>query len=79
MGIILATLFVVFSIIAVGFIVGDKLEGMAQSLAIGISGFAVSAIFFSIGYYPIWILAFLAVIMAAIIIGLPTFQKSATD
>ncbi len=77
MGIILATLFVVFSIIAVGFIVGDRLEGMAQSLAIGISGFAVSAIFFSIGYYPIWILVFLGVICAAIIIGLPTFQKGA--
>ncbi len=79
MGIILGALFVVFSIVGVGLVVGDRLEGMAQSLAIGITGFVVSAIFFSIGYLPLWILAFLAVISAAIIIGLPTFQKGATD
>ncbi len=79
MGIILGALFVVFAIVGVGLVVGDRLEGMAQSLAIGITGFVVAAIFFSIGYLPLWILAFLAVISAAIIIGLPTFQKGATD
>ncbi len=80
MGIILASMFILLSIVGVSLIVGDRLEGMAQTLAIMISGFVVSAIFFSIGYLPLWILVFVAVITAAIVIGLPTFQKgAATD
>ncbi len=77
MGIILGTLAVVFAIVAIALVAGDRLEGMAQALAIGLGGFAIAAIFFSIGYLPLWILVFLAVIMAAVIIGLPTFQKGA--
>lgn len=75
MGVILSTVFIVFTVVGVSLIVGNRLDGMAQSMAIGISGLAISAIFFSIGYLPLWILAFLAVLMATIIIGLPTFQK----
>lgn len=77
MGIILSAAFIVTAFVGIGVVVGDKLNGMAQTIAIGGGGFAVAAVFFSIGYLPLWVLAFLAVIIAAIIIGLPTFQKGA--